>query len=73
MGIEVAKIWTTPARENDFEVKIVKAPGARGVFGGSKCVLCGIFIKFAKTYCNSEVKCLVNMSYFREVSQNSVS
>ena len=29
---------TTPARESDSEVKIVKTPGARDVFGGSKCV-----------------------------------
>ena len=26
------KICTTPARDNDLEVKIVKAPGARDVF-----------------------------------------
>ena len=41
LEVEVAKICTTPARENDLEVKIVKAPGARDVFGGSNCVLCG--------------------------------
>ena len=32
------KICTTPARESDLKVKIVKTPGARDVFGGSKCV-----------------------------------
>ena len=37
MEIQVDKICTTPARESDLEVKIVKAPGARDVFGGSKC------------------------------------
>ena len=31
--VRVAKIRTTPARENDLEVKIVKTPGARDVFG----------------------------------------
>ena len=38
MEVEHRKICTTPARENDLEVKIVKTPGARDVFGGSKCV-----------------------------------
>ena len=38
MEVEVAKICTTPACEHDLEVKIVKAPGARDVFGPSKCV-----------------------------------
>ena len=38
MEVEVGKICTTPARQHDLEVKIVKAPGARDVFGGSKCV-----------------------------------
>ena len=37
MEVELRKICTTPARENDLEVKIVKTPGARDVFGGSKC------------------------------------
>ena len=32
---------TTPARESDSEVKIVKTPGARDVFGGWKSVLRG--------------------------------
>ena len=32
-----------------------------------------ILITIAKTYRNSEVKCLLNTSYFREVSQNSFS
>ena len=36
LEVELRKICTTP-RESDFEVKIVKAPGARDVFGGSKC------------------------------------
>ena len=34
---ELWKICTTLWRESDLEVKIVKAPGARDVFGGSKC------------------------------------
>ena len=38
MEVEVPKICTTPARQHDLEVKIVKTPGARDVFGGSKCV-----------------------------------
>ena len=41
MEVEVAKICTTPAREHDLEVKIVKTPGARDVFGPSNCVLRG--------------------------------
>ena len=36
LEVELRKICTTPARENDLEVKIVKAPGARDVFGGAK-------------------------------------
>ena len=38
MEVEVAKICTTPARENDLEAKIGKTPGARDIFCGSKCV-----------------------------------
>ena len=34
LEVEFHKICTTPARENDLEVKIVKTPGARDVFGG---------------------------------------
>ena len=57
------------------ESKWFEAPGARGVFGGSKCVLCasaGISgqhpqKKIAKTHFNSEVKGLLNIS--RSVSQ----
>ena len=37
LEVEVAKICTTPARENDLEVKIVKTPGSRTTFWGSKC------------------------------------
>ena len=39
LKVQVAKIFTTPARENDLdlEVKIVKAPGSRTTFWGSKC------------------------------------
>ena len=37
LEIRVAKICTTPARESDLEVKIVKTPVARDVFGGAKC------------------------------------
>ena len=37
MEVEVAKICTTSAREHDLEVKTVKTPGARDVFGSSKC------------------------------------
>ena len=36
LEVELRKICTTPAREIDLEVKIVKTPGARDVFGGSK-------------------------------------
>ena len=36
LEVGVAKICTTPARESHLEAKIVKAPGARDVFGGSK-------------------------------------
>ena len=32
LEVEVAKICTTPARESDLEIKIVKAPGSRDVF-----------------------------------------
>ena len=38
LEVEVGKICTTPAREKDLEVKIVKTPGARDVFWGWKCV-----------------------------------
>ena len=41
LEIDLDKICTTPARESDLEVKIVKAPGARDVFGGWKSVLRG--------------------------------
>ena len=41
LEVELRKICTMPARENHLEVKIVKTPGARDVFGGSKCVLRG--------------------------------
>ena len=34
LEVEVGKICTTPARESDSEVKTVKTPGARDVFGG---------------------------------------
>ena len=34
LDVDLRKICTTPARESDLEVKIVKAPGARDVFGG---------------------------------------
>ena len=34
LEVALPKICTTPARESDSEVKIVKAPGARDVFGG---------------------------------------
>ena len=37
LEVEVAKICTTPARQNGLEVKIVKTPGARTTFRGSKC------------------------------------
>ena len=35
------KIWITLWQENDLETKIVKAPGSRTTFGGSKCFLRG--------------------------------
>ena len=38
MEVEPRKICTTPARESDLEVKIVKNWRSRDVFGGSKCV-----------------------------------
>ena len=41
LQVELRKICTTPARESDSEVKTVKTPGARDVFGGWKCVLRG--------------------------------
>ena len=37
LEVDVGKICTTPARERDLEVKIVKTPGARTTFWGSKC------------------------------------
>ena len=37
LEVELRKICTTPARESDLEVKIVKNWRSRGVFGGSKC------------------------------------
>ena len=41
LEVVLRKICTTPARESDLEVKTVKAPSARDVFGGSKCFLRG--------------------------------
>ena len=38
LEVELRKICTTPTRESDLEVKIVKTPGARDVFGSWKCV-----------------------------------
>ena len=112
LEVEAAKICTTPARENDFEVKTVQNWEVRSTFGSSSrqnlhhacararfgsqnrsntgcsgrfwrfkvCFLWqaqgfrrSILIKIAKTYCNSEVKRLLNMQYFSEVSQNSFS
>ena len=32
LEVEVGKICTTPARDNDLEVKIVKTPGSRTTF-----------------------------------------
>ena len=37
LEVEVAKICTTPARDNDSEVKIVKTPGSRTTFWSAKC------------------------------------
>ena len=37
LDVEVGKICTTPARENDLEVKIVKTPRSRTTFWGSNC------------------------------------
>ena len=37
LEVRVGKICTTPARDNDLEVKIVKTPGSRTTFWGSKC------------------------------------
>ena len=41
LEVELRKICTAPARENDLEAKTVKTPGAWDVFGSSKCVLRG--------------------------------
>ena len=38
LEVELRTICTTPARESDLEVKIVKNWRSRDVFGGSKCV-----------------------------------
>ena len=38
LEVELRKICTTPARESDLEVKIVKNWRSRDVFWGSKCV-----------------------------------
>ena len=38
LEVEVTKICTPPARENDLEVKSVKTPGSRTTFWGSTCV-----------------------------------
>ena len=38
LEVDIDKICTTPARESDLEVKIVKTPGARDVFWRWKCV-----------------------------------
>ena len=37
LEVRVGKICTTPARDNDLEVKTVKTPGSRTTFWGSKC------------------------------------
>ena len=37
LEVEVAKICTTPARENDLGVKTVKTLGSRTIFWSSKC------------------------------------
>ena len=37
LEVQVPEICTTPARERDLEVKIVKTPGSRTTFWGSKC------------------------------------
>ena len=37
LEVEVGKSCTTPARENDLEFKIIKIPGSRTTFWGSKC------------------------------------
>ena len=37
LEVRVGKICTTPARDNDLEVKIVKTPGSRTTVWGSKC------------------------------------
>ena len=41
LEVELRKNCTTPARESDLEVKIVKNWRSRDVFWGSKCVLRG--------------------------------
>ena len=37
LEVKLRKICATPARESDLEARTVKTPGARGVFGSSKC------------------------------------
>ena len=41
LEVELRKICTTPAGENEFEIKIVKNWRSRDVFGGWKCVSSG--------------------------------
>ena len=75
------KICTKPARESDSEVKIVKHKGPGTFFEVHKMFFAwkeqefrhSILINFANTYCNSEAKRLLNIPYFREVSQHSLS
>ena len=73
LEVELRKICTTSARESDSEVKIVKVPGSWDFFEVQnifRVAGAGNLIKIAKMYCNSEVKRLLNMSYFREVPSN---
>ena len=78
--VQVAKICTTPAREMDLEVKIVK--GSRTAFGGSKCFSRGRrrdfdalqntwqtqeFVRVAKTLAGVDLKRVRNHA-FRVVS-----
>ena len=80
LEVEVAKICTTPARERFGSQKRLNTR-VSDHFLRFKVLFAwqaqrfrhSIVVKIAKIYCNSEVKRLLNMSYFREVSQNSFS
>ena len=81
LEVERRKICTTPARANDLEVKIVLLCSDHFAWQLQEFVCLGstfswqaqyfwsIHLKIVKTYWNSEVECLVNLSFLKEVSQ----